>query len=392
MNSLQRALLVSLALGSSTAVAETVRYTGMTYYGSASIYRDGSYFGTFAAGAMNVTIDGDPASAYCVDLDHYITSSYSASLVDVRDYGGFSSDQACTMNYILGNFEASSSATAAAIQIAMWKTVYGDENLYVSQSSYESAAQAIYDEAEGTCPIWCDADLVLDASYEGTTEATVFMSLQALDGTDPIVGEYVDVAVDSGTILTDSDEWYTDDSGVLLVEVAPDLADPAFTIDFTIDGSTLYVLVPDGSSQQLLAYTYETCSWSDSDSFAPLNDLGDPRTIGFWKHQIKEKGNIHVDRSVIEGWLDGGIDLFSDFTVEDWDEAYDTLMLKNASMQERAQQQCLATWFNIQYGELGWFSDIDGEYFSVLWTEAQDAYDAGDYEAAKDVCDGVNNL
>jgi hypothetical protein len=364
--------------------AETVVYTGMNTTATDYIYRNGSYFGNYYAGEMGVTINGESNAAYCVDLDHYVYAgrAYTANLVDARTH--FDYDQACTMNYILGNFDAVDNASGAAIQIAMWKTVYGPENL--QGTTYEAAAQAVYDEAFGNCPLWCDADIEMDVVFEATADG-LFATLTVLDGGAPVVGQLVDVAATDGSVLTDMADWYTDAAGELVLEL--DMSGTTMSLDFYLGGSTLYVLDPDPSYQQLLAYTYETCDWDTSATYDPI-PLGDPNTIGFWKHQVKEKGHIHVDRATIEGWLPAGI--FTDFTVADFDAAYDALWVSKATMQQRAQQQCLATYFNLMYGQVGWYTDLGGQYFYELWDGVQADYDAGDYEAAKDACDAFNNL
>ncbi len=371
---------------STTAVAETVRYTGMNTTAIDTIYRYGSYFGRYYTGEMAVTIDGEPNSAYCVDLDHTIGTgySYTANLTDARDY--FELEQACTMNYILGNFEAVDNASGAAIQIAMWKTVYGPENL--QGTTYESAAQAVYDEAYGNCPLWCDSDITMEVGFSGTPAGDVYATLTVLEDGAPIVGQWVDVVASDGTVLTDMSEWYTDENGQFDLLLDLEGGDPGITLDFYLGGSTFYVL-DNSRYQQLLAFTYETCDWETSGTFVP-SELGEPRTIGFWKHQVAEKGRIHVDRDIIEGWLP--VQLFADFEVADFEAANDALWLKKASMQQRAQQQCLATYFNQAWGEVGWFSTVDGQYFYELWADIQAAYDAGEYETAKDYCDGFNNL
>jgi hypothetical protein len=383
-----RKVLFCLAALSFTGVvhAEDVVYTGMNTTGTDRLYRNGSYFGNYYAGEMGVTIDGDAASAYCVDLDHSISTGYryTANLVDARDY--FDADRACTMNYILGNYEAVDNASGAAIQIAMWKTVYGDENL--RGTTYESAAQALYDEAEGNCPLWCDSDITMDVTFSGTEDGEVYATLTVLEDGAPIVGQWVDVVSSDGTVLTDMADWYTDENGQFDLLLDLEGGAPGITLDFYMGGSTFYVL-ENASAQQLLAFTYETCEWETSGTYVPV-ELGDPRTIGFWKHQTAEKGRVHVDRSEIEGWLP--VQLFADFSVDDFEAADDALWVSKATMQERAQQQCLATWFNLMWGEVGWHSDLGGVYFWQLWADVQAAYDAGDYELAKDTCDDFNNL
>ena len=138
--------------------------------------------------------------------------------------------------------------------------------------------------------------------------------------------------------------------------------------------------------------SFEECLFEGDGSFAPV-PFGDPRTIGFWKHQARVatggRGKAHVDAAVLEGWLP--LEVF-DLEVTTLDELYDALWLKKAPMQQRAQQQCLASLLNLQYGQVGWLTDVGGQAFWELWADAGDLYDDGDFEDAKTLCDDFNNL
>ena len=68
-------------------------------------------------------------------------------------------------------------------------------------------------------------------------------------------------------------------------------------------------------------------------------------------------------------------------------------------MSQRAQQHCLATKLNIALGELGYYSllDLDGDGEGDTWLyevlqAAEEAFAAGEYEVAKDLCEGINTL
>lgn len=128
---------------------------------------------------------------------------------------------------------------------------------------------------------------------------------------------------------------------------------------------------------------------------------GNPRTIGFWKHQLavwnSNRGHAQVPASTIESWLPFTV---FDVTYESLEDLYAALWLEEPEpMQERAIQQCTATMLNLYWGELSWLSmvdtDGDGEVDSLLYQAidaAEDAYFAGDYETAKTICDNVNNM
>ncbi len=142
--------------------------------------------------------------------------------------------------------------------------------------------------------------------------------------------------------------------------------------------------------------------WTNSSDECSYEDFsyGDPKTIGFWKHQIKgilsDRHNLQVEPEDVEVCLP--LALFG-MLFEDLDELNDVLWLKKATMEERAIQQCVASKLNLCYGELCKGSLVysvgnDGvlDSFADAMEFAATAFAAGDYEMAKDVCDTINNL
>jgi hypothetical protein len=78
---------------------------------------------------------------------------------------------------------------------------------------------------------------------------------------------------------------------------------------------------------------------------------------------------------------------------------YNMLWLKNATMAQRAQQQYLATLLNVKNGQLGLLSLVDINYdgipdvpLSQALALALAAWNAGNYETAKSICDSINNM
>lgn len=102
--------------------------------------------------------------------------------------------------------------------------------------------------------------------------------------------------------------------------------------------------------------------------------------------------------STIASWLPLGV---FDSAFDSLQSLYDALWIENnsADMDDRAVQQCLGTTLNVAYGQLDWWSLVDlGDdgaddgYFWEFWDDAEAAWDAGDYETAKTICDTINNL
>ncbi len=127
---------------------------------------------------------------------------------------------------------------------------------------------------------------------------------------------------------------------------------------------------------------------------------GEVRTIGFWKHQFNiatgGKGTAQIDATTLSGYLP--ISVFGT-EVGSLSAGYNLLWLKKATMQQRALQQCFATQLNALNGQLVDFSAVDTNYdgvadmsFASAMDEAQTDFEAGNYEAAKSICDSINNM
>ncbi len=393
--------LVPLALlafgGVAIAGSVYVRYTGITYKQTVSVYRDGAYDTRVYAGQMNLTLDGAATNAFCIDLDHNVGSAYWADLEEVRG------EPWCELAWIIDNYPVTDNTSSAIKQVAIWKAYYAaDETITVtdSVSGVDINAEADALVAEAQCDVTnCTDPVTTDVDVYGASDGLVYADLYVEQGGAAVEGLSVFVELDGGALLDPADGWATTDGdGYATVVIELD-GDTEVDVDFAFSGTTIYALVPDPATQQLLTVTSETCDFDDAGSFA-VTPLGDPRTIGFWKHQAKightgSGGRAHVDGATLESWLPISV-LGADVT--SLEDMYDLLWLKKADMDERAQQQCLATMLNIAYGELGWFSEADhdgdgtSDYFWELWTDVEGYYASGDFEAAKDICDGVNNL
>ena len=390
--------VVSFGPGPAQAEEVEVTYHNMPLKQVVGIYRDGAWFGSYYAGKMNLTVAGDPVPGYCIDLDHTIHAgqTWTADLLLAEE-----ADEAypwCQMANALATYEVTTSFEAAAMQVAMWKMVYG--NLYVTQTSVEDEADAILAATDGQCTMGCqDVELTVDlwATLGGPIEGVVTVS----QGGAAVAGQEVDLAISSGTLVAPAGgTGVTNEWGEIAVQI--DGASMPLTVTAASTGMDLYVLEPAGNQQQLLTtYFGDPCDHF-ADGSLDETPMGDPRTIGFWKHQLavwgKGKGKAQVDSGLIESWL--AIEVFGT-TFATMQDLYDGLWIdnKNATMEDRALQQCLATTLNVAYGELGAYTpidyDADGADDAYLWellAEATADFDAGDFEAAKDVCDTINNL
>ena len=131
-----------------------------------------------------------------------------------------------------------------------------------------------------------------------------------------------------------------------------------------------------------------------------------PRTIGFWKHQVKvalcRRGRAQVSACTLKRWLP--LNAFG-VRVSSLRDLYKVLWLKgsgcqwNPTMEDRARQQFVALLLNLEYRQLGlctWVDvDADGSIDETVGQAirlAKQAFDSGDPETAKTIFDNINNL
>lgn len=391
-----------LALGiSSAASAETVSYTGMSSYYTNLSFKYGSSTLNTSAGLMKIKIDGVSTDAYCVDLDHGISSGYSgsASLVSMPAETPW-----CEINYMLQNYSATSGATGATIQGALWESVSGADltfwNLYTTTvSTVDPLVNALVDEAEGKCPLFCSDEVSWDIDLVENNDGTLSVSAALTrKGGEAVVGQTLDSWTDAGTWTVDGD-GVTDASGAISGTI--DLSGGETSVTFYVEGAGLDLIRvewADTSKQKLLAW--DDCLFEDPVTWT-AGGLGDPRTIGFWKHQLAtatgaSKGKGHVSASQLGAMLP--IDVFGT-EIDSLSAAYDALWVGSTEMEDRAIQQCLATSLNVAWGQASWFSGVDLDRDGAddgllweLWQDAEAAYATGDFETAKTICDTFNNL
>jgi hypothetical protein len=377
----------------------TMIYKGITFKQTVRVYRDNQSWNVYA-GQMNVTIDGEWNNAFCIDLDNsiYANQAYAATIVEAP-----LTTEVCKMAYILQQYEAVDNLTSAALQVAIWKLTYPNQSVWVNNPAVEALANDWIVEADGKCPLACNEEVELAIAIEGNMYGELVLVATLTAGGQPVPGEILELATDKGVLLGIVDgAAETDAEGKVYATI--DLAGDALpvTVSAWAFGRTIYKIIPTKKVQQLQTLTYsDPCEYTDSASF-DATPMGDPRTIGFWKHQAKtalgknKNANQHVPTEMLLSWLP--IEVFG-LNVDSLQALYDALWVKNASMEQRAQQQCLATLLNVKYAQLGWFTDIDldqdGEgdgYFWEFFLAANDAFYGGDFETAKTICDDINNL
>lgn len=389
MTNLSLALLSALSTPAVAGDTVTVTYNGLSASSLVTVTRPSASTISTYAGEMNVSVDGVSGSAYCIDLYHTISNgqTYTAELVSVDGSSPWGE-----IGWILDNYDPANGTEAATIQGAIWKLIYQDVGgVTLTPSAINTAADALVAAAAGQSPATCAVDPELDITFEDSADGTVTVTITVTQDGLAVAGELLTVGASAGYL--DATVVETDEYGDAVVLLDPDGND-AVDIEVSLDGRSLYRLDPTGSVQELVAFTYEECTWSDSGSWSAV-PFGDPRTIGFWGHQAgvangTAKGTQHVSTATLSGWLPLTVFGKTYSTIAQLDTA---LNLKKATMSQRAQQQCLATLLNVQYGEIGWFTDMGGAGdLWELWSQAEADYAAGSYESAKTICDTINNL
>ncbi|MCB9523572.1 MAG: hypothetical protein H6702_09330 [Myxococcales bacterium] len=380
---------MAAGLVAGAAQAEVLRYVGIDPGRNFSFRYDGQGK-SVRGGTMDVLVDGAPTQAYCVDLDHTIRGgvNYTVDPTDVPAEGPW-----CSISSILLLDAPGTALESAARQAAVWMLTYGDR-VTAFPADITAAAQALIESVAGDCPLLCGEQIAWDSAgtFDEDGLLHVEVSLTRADGSAiPFQAGWANISagafVGDGTFTTDAD-------GRATVVVDATGAALPIEISFATEGTRVVTLDADPQTFQRLVTALGICEYDPSFPYGFGEDgFGDPRTIGFWKHQVRGKGRIHVSAETLESWLPLTVLGETFETVEAMETA---LWLKNAPMELRAVQQCLATRLNVASSELGWATPLDlgdgAAYLFSFWGAAKDAFDAGDFETAKTICDTINNL
>jgi hypothetical protein len=256
-------------------------------------------------------------------------------------------------------------------------------------------------------------DEIASGPFGGGVCGNVGVSCPGVTPEPPQVGIIVDLYdlndVLLQTVQTDEDGnfcFYGLDAGNYLVTLVVPLG---FTADSEENLVVVPVTVPIGAP---ITENFEVvCS----------DNVADPRTIGFWKHQvgtaIKGKGHQHIDTPTLCGYLDtiesrfnsnsineviiyaspdpASLPAGADLCEEKLKVAQNILALAGKQeMEWRAKQQLLALLLNVASGKILLTEIIsdDGANVSQAITFCDNLIDLGtDYELAKTIADEINN-
>lgn len=104
----------------SSANAAMIDFLGLGWKDSVNIYHNGNTF-TTQAGEIKIKINGTPAVAFCVDLDHTIKPQWSADLVPVSPF--LNGGKAAAFLYDTFKDAVTNNIQGAALQVAIWEVV-----------------------------------------------------------------------------------------------------------------------------------------------------------------------------------------------------------------------------------------------------------------------------
>ncbi len=385
------------------------------------IIQDDVLLGNLYAGEFGIDIDGVSYGSFCIELDMpiWMNRQYEAVVTKLPPTAPW-----CEISAILNKYDATDGYSGAAMQLAIWKLIYADSNVYSSNTYVEGMASDILAEVEGNCPLMCSDDTVLsvDAAVNADNEVLVAVELEQ-DGL-PVSGQEIGLEISAGSIVEPEDGFVTDFDGRLEVVVEVPDGVTSFTVTASAEGFALKHIDLGDIQNQVMLDAGDSCSFSASDTYELTVGYGNPHTIGFWKHQVKSSsgcgchhvchhgwghgwGQHHgcnnscdngtqVPRSLIQSWLPITVFNYRYRTIKDLENA---LWIGHANMYQRARQQCLATKLNVAYGELtlsSWVdTNTDGVGDMTVKTALETAeryYFSGNPWAAKDICDNINNL
>lgn len=137
-----KALSIALLLAGALPVsAATITFEGFGLSRDVGYQHDGNNENG-PAGQMNITIDGSPFIAYCVDLDNDAPGQWQAQLLPVNVING-----GLAIAYLFDTFAAgvTTNNQAAALQVAIWEVLDdspGVLNLSADNFRYFTASQS----------------------------------------------------------------------------------------------------------------------------------------------------------------------------------------------------------------------------------------------------------
>ena len=162
----------------------------------------------------------------------------------------------------------------------------------------------------------------------------------------------------------------------------------AYYIDLTFPG-------PKGIPQTYSTQVYVS---PDTTPYEVIDPLGDPRGLGYWKHQVQVAvtgvGNSQISGETLQSYFP--VPLFDEY-IKNINAAAELYAETPGTPQIKAKQHCLSTRLNIAQKQLGWYTPLQINGFAPeklwqLYAVAHDSYLKGDYQKSKNICEAINSL
>ncbi|HPS01998.1 MAG TPA: hypothetical protein PLA90_10675 [Candidatus Sumerlaeota bacterium] len=420
----------------------------------ADLYKDhaGIYYNAIV-GMIPITFNGEEQQAYCFDINAD-AGSFTADqmLLNETTITILTEPDVARIAYIVDQYPLGTLGTpeakvrGTAIQDAVWRLLYGASPLYtvypttspvplesartgadlaVETSTAEMLLASVGKrllEGDGT------GSLNLNLTQDPNNPEHILVVLTATQGTSPTCGQPVSLFTDEGVFeVTHADfidgvtnaqgkfETTLDISNVTAATALratchnkpkppcpqpdPEPQTLSVTVGAQATGRSVILLLSQGNDYQDMIYTQTRDYSASATCTVTPGTIETPRTIGFWKHQVKcalQNKSAQVSKQTLRSFLP--LTILGCVRVDSLQKMYDILWLKNATMRQRAQQQYLATLLNIAWGQIGWGDYVDTNYdkkpdmtlWQAIWT-ANLAFNWGHYEMAKNICDSINN-
>jgi hypothetical protein len=421
----------------------------------ADIYKNhAGLYQSAIVGMIPIRINGQEQQAYCFDIDANV-GNFTADEMPLKEALILPETDVARIAYIVDQYPLGTLGTpeakvrGTAIQDVVWRLLYGASPLYtIYPTSYptwpipqeptrtgadlaiETSTTEMLNASVGKRLLEGDGtgSLNLNLTQDPNNPDHILVVLTAVQDTTPTCGQPVSLFTDTGVFEgsnSDFIEGVTNAEGKFeaIIDISnvtaattlratchnkpkPPCPNPdpepqtiSVTVGATATGRSVIFLLSQGNAYQDMIYT-QTGDYSASATCSVKPDTcGTPRTIGFWKHQVKcalQNKSAQVSKQTLRSFLP--ITILGGVRVDTLQKMSDILWLKNATMRQRAQQQYLATMLNIAWGQIGWGDYVDTNYdkkpdmtlWQAIWT-ANLAFNWGYYETAKNICDSINN-
>ena len=271
-----------------------------------------------------------------------------------------------------------------------------------AEADVEQAANNLVNAASGQSFLGCTSDVNIDVETWAEASGIIKGVVRVSNAGNAVDKQRVKVSISSGSLITPSSgAGITNERGEFSIKLDPEYGQFPVVVTVTVIGQDIVIVQPLLDIHTMISHTAgQRCEFTASGVFESV-ELGNPRNIGFWKHQVFaallgwEKAPVHPE--LLKSYLP--IEAFG-LEVNSLRELFNALWLgSHATSQDRAIQQYIVTQLNIHYGQFGYLTEIDidhngstdGFLFEFI-EQARESFASGDYKSAWSILKNINNL